>query len=232
MVNIVFISGFMTDATIWDEVMPALQPLGPVMHVDLNRATTITEMAHLVLAETPDQFILIGFSMGGYVAREVVRLAPHRVKALVLVATSARGDTPGQARRKATAANAIDPERFHGLSRSTVIDSLHRNRADDGILIERVRAMSARIGGEVFVRQARHARKGDLQELAAIHCPTLIVAGDDDRLRSLEEARELQRGIAGAALTLIKDCGHMIPIEQPGKLVGAIVPWLRETLTQ
>ncbi|MBW8900935.1 MAG: alpha/beta hydrolase, partial [Massilia sp.] len=48
----------------------------------------------------------------------------------------------------------------------------------------------------------------------------------NDQLRSLDEARELQRGIHGATLAVIEDSGHMIPIEAPQRLLDAIVPWL------
>src|SRR4051812_296462 len=55
-------------------------------------------MAQHVLVGAPEHFALIGFSMGGYVARHIACLVPKRVQALVLVATSARADTPEQAR--------------------------------------------------------------------------------------------------------------------------------------
>lgn len=99
--NIVLLPGFMTDATLWDDVLPALQAIASVTAIDFNGATTTAEMADLVLAEGPISFVLIGFSMGGYVAREVVRKSPGRVTALILVATSARGDTGTSERKEA-----------------------------------------------------------------------------------------------------------------------------------
>ncbi|WOS61416.1 alpha/beta fold hydrolase [Sinorhizobium fredii] len=225
--HIVIVSGFMTDSELWDDILPSLQALGSVTHADVSRAATIPEMAQHVLTDAPQHFAIIGFSMGGYVAREVVRLAPERVQALVLVATSARADTPEQARRKMASVKAVNPLRFHGLSRTAVIGSLHPDRAGDEALIERVRAMSERVGAEVFMRHAAQVRESDLDHLAAIHCPTLIVAADGDALRSLDEARELKEGIEGATLTMVEKSGHMIPIEQPEKLVAATVPWLR-----
>lgn len=226
--NIVLIPGFMADAALWDDVVPALQELGPVMHGDVSRAATIAEMAGNVLADAPERFVLIGFSMGGYVAREMARLARERVQALILLATSARADTPTQARRKAASAAMVDPTRFTGLSRQAVISSLHPARATDGAMIERVRAMGERLGGEVFMRQAAQMRESDLHRLGAIGCPTLIIAADQDALRSLAEAQELCEGIEGATLTIIEGSGHMVPIEAPTALTSAIVPWLAQ----
>lgn len=224
----VLIPGFMADASLWDDVAPALGTLGPLTHGDVSRATTIAEMARHVLTEAPEQFVLIGFSMGGYVAREITRAAPERVQALVLVATSARADTPEQIRRKAAAVRMMDPKRFKGLSRPGVLSSLHPDRASDETMIERVRVMSERVGGEVFRRHASQSRESDQHQLAAIRCPTLIVAADRDALRSLEEAKELRDGINGSKLIIIEGSGHMIPMEQPEALAAAIVLWLQE----
>ena len=155
----VLIPGFMADASLWDDVAPALSALGPISHGDVSRAATIGEMAAHVLAEAPERFALIGFSMGGYVAREIARTAPEQVQALVLVATSARADTPEQIRRKAAAVRMMDPKRFKGLSRPGVLSSLHPDRASDETMIERVRAMSERVGSEVFRRHASQDRE-------------------------------------------------------------------------
>ena len=226
----ILIPGFMADASLWDDVAPALGRLGPIIHGDVSGAATIAEMARHVLTQAPEQFALVGFSMGGYVAREIARVAPESVQALVLVATSARADTPEQKRRKAAAVRMMDPKRFTGLSRPGVLSSLHPDRARDEAMVERVRAMSERVGGEVFRRHASRDRQSDQHQLAAIRCPTLIVAADKDALRSLEESQELHDGISGSKLILIEESGHMVPIEQPEALAAAIVPWLYEAV--
>jgi len=225
--HILLLPGFMADASLWDDVVADFGDVGEVSHGDLSRSATIEVMASHVLASAPRRFAIVGFSMGGYVAREVARLAPDRVQALVLVATSARADTSAQTRRKTFAARNVDTERFRGLSRNGVLSSLHPDRADDEAMIERVRAMSERVGGAVFVRHASQERTGALDRLASIRCPTLVVAAERDALRSLDESRELRDGIAGATMVVVEGTGHMIPIERPAELAAAIVPWLR-----
>jgi pimeloyl-ACP methyl ester carboxylesterase len=151
---------------------------------------------------------------------------PERVRALVLIATSTRPDTPALQKRKGAIGNAAPSIAFSGLSRTAVATSLHPKDRDNEALIERVRAMGTRLGGEVFRRQSMLERPGDLERLSEIRCPTLVVAAAQDQLRSLEEARELQAGIPGATLAVIEDTGHMIPIEAPQRLAEVIVPWL------
>jgi pimeloyl-ACP methyl ester carboxylesterase len=229
--TLVLLPGFMTDPDLWADMLPSLAPLGPILHGDLSRDATIDAMARRVAAEAPDRFTLIGFSMGGYVAREITRLAPERVRALVLIATSPRADTPGQARRKTAAVDNVRRRGFSGLSRAAILGSIHPARAGDEALIARIRRMGDRLGGDVFLRQAGQARLSDSDRLGAITCPTLVVAAAQDGLRSLDEARELQAGIPGAALTVIAGSGHMLPMEAPDALAGAILPWLRTQLS-
>jgi pimeloyl-ACP methyl ester carboxylesterase len=224
--SLLLVPGFMADETLWRDLEAPLARFAPVHHADLRHDTSIEAMARRALEAAPPSFLLVGFSMGGYVARDIARLAPGRVRALVLIATSTRPDTPALQKRKGAIGNAAPMIAFSGLSRTAVATSLHPKDRDNEALIERVRAMGTRLGGEVFRRQSMLERPGDLQRLHEIQCPTLVVAASHDQLRSMEEARELQAGIPDATLEVIEDSGHMIPIEAPQRLAEVIVPWL------
>ncbi len=223
-VAIILVPGFMLDADLWSDVIQDLAPFGPIIHADPMGALSIEDMAEKTLALAPDKFAVVGFSMGGYVAREIQRRAPQKVSKLVLIATSARGDSDLQARRKAAIVDA-DPAAFHGLSRQSIRRSLAPEREEDNALVERIHAMSVRLGGQTFRDQALFLRDGDLEKLPTIGCPTLIVAGCKDRLRSLEEASEMQSAIPGAQMKII-EVGHMIPMEAPAELSPLIRTFL------
>lgn len=224
--SLLLVPGFMADETLWRDMEAPLARFAPLQYADLRHDSSIEAMARRALENAPPSFLLLGFSMGGYVARDIARLAPERVQALVLVATSTRPDTPALRQREGAIGKAAPSIAFSGLSRTAVATSLHPKERDNEALIERVRAMGMRLGGEVFRRQSMLERPGDLDRLDEIRCPTLVVAAAQDQLRSLDEARELQAGIPGATLEVIEDSGHMIPIEAPQRLAGVIVPWL------
>ncbi|MEW6640972.1 MAG: alpha/beta hydrolase [Pseudomonadota bacterium] len=221
---IVLIPGFMLDRDLWSDIAPALDPFGPLMHADPGAGSSIEDMARRTLQEAPRSFTLIGFSMGGYVARDIVRIAPERVSRLVLIATSSRGDSTLQARRKSQALGTV-PETYGGVSRQSIRQSLAPAREHDAALIARIHAMSVRLGGETFRRQASFHRDGDTDRLADIGCPTLIVAGRQDRLRSLDEANELHHGIPRSRLVVL-DAGHMIPLEAAGELATVLLDFM------
>ena len=223
--TLLLIPGFMADATLWDAMTDDLAPFGPLVATDLSRGEDIETMAAAILSDAPESFGAVGFSMGGYVARQLARIAPERVTALILIATSARGDTEELIRQRRSALKAA-PKSFKGLSRPAIVSSLHPDLAADEAMIARVRDMGLRLGGEVFHRQSAMARAGDLDRLDEITQPTLIVAAAADRLRGADEAEELHRGIAGSTLVHVPDSGHMIPLEQPKALAKAMKTWL------
>jgi len=184
-------------------------------------------MARAALAACPSgRCDLLGFSMGGYVAREMARMAPGRVRSLILIATSSRADTPLQISQRQTAAQARPLGPFRGLGRVAIIQSLHPQHATDAALIDRVRSMGERLGRQAFIEQSMIVRDSDASRLAQIACPVLVIAAEQDQMRSADEARELAAAIPGAQLEFIQDSGHMIPLEQATGLAQCIVRWL------
>lgn len=222
------VPGFMLDADLWRDVEPALSRFGPISHADLSQDDTLAEMARRAITKAPAEFALVGFSMGGYVAREIVRQAPARVTALILIATSGRGDSGVQVQRKAAIAAQSDGAVFTGLGTSAVVSALHPGNSGRSDLITRIQAMGHRLGGEVFRRQALLERSDERGELRAIRCPTIVIAGEQDKLRSRTEATELHQAIVGSDLEIIPNTGHMIPLEAPQQLAAIIGRWLRQ----
>lgn len=225
--NLVLIPGYMTDDRLWDDMVVPLQQQGANLTLaQLDQGQTMDEMADHIIEQCPSEFVLLGFSMGGYIARKIVQRIPERIRALILVATSSRADSPKQQRMKASAADAVTAQSYNGLSNQSLGYSLHVERSRDPELLQKLKGMGQRLGYEMFVRQSRLDRDSDTAMLPRIHCPTLVIAAQDDRMRSLQESTELQEHIIGAELRIIPDCGHMIPLEQPAALCHEIIDWL------
>jgi len=220
------VPGFMLAADLWRDVVPALGEFGPATYADLSQDSSIPAMARRALGEAPPEFALVGFSMGGYVAREIVRQAADRVTALILIATSARGDSSVELQRKAAIAGQAGNAVFKGLSRTAVVSSLHPDNAERVDIVARIQAAGQRLGGDVFRRQSLIDRRDERDDLKTIRCPTLVIAGEQDRLRSRAEALELHRGIAGSDFEIIEHTGHMVPMEAPQRLAKVIAEWL------
>ncbi len=226
MYELVFLPGFMCDEDMWSDARIGLTRLGNLHFPGFGEGETLEQMATHAIENVPQHFILVGFSMGGYVAREIALRYPGRVQALTLIGTSARVDTPERRRSKRGLADLTRRSTFRGLSRAAVLESLNPDHPDRDLFVERIRAMARRLGSDAFVRQLRLERGDQLHELGNIDCPALVIASREDRLRSIEESRELVDFLRNARLEIIEDCGHMIPMERPGAFVRLLGQWI------
>ncbi|USI75142.1 alpha/beta fold hydrolase [Sphingomonas morindae] len=217
--KLLLVPGFMLDADLWTDLRPDLQAIGEVIDVDTTRDTTLAAIADRALVATDGPVVVVGFSMGGYVAREMAYQAPERVKALLLIATSAAPDGP-QLRESRRPTGGQGPQ-FRRLSRRAVERSLSPGHRTDA-MIERVQRMSERLGPEVFARQSSIQRAGDAARLRDITCPTTILAAGADELRSMPESETLRDGIAGSVLNIVEGAGHLLPLERPAAVITAL----------
>jgi pimeloyl-ACP methyl ester carboxylesterase len=230
MLNLLLLPGFMCDDDLWRDIKPGLEKLGHVGTCAFGDGTTLSEIAEHVLTTAPDQFVLGGFSMGGYVAQEIVYKAPDRVQGLVLIATSACGDTSRKSRRKKDLAAITRTSTFRGLSTAACQSSLHPDHANNEGLILRIQAMALRMGKDAFIQQLCVSRQDNFERLKSFECPALVIGARQDQLRPPEDSEMLASHMPEATLSIIEECGHMIPMEMPELLLNTIVQWLEEKL--
>lgn len=219
------ISGFMLDETLWDDMDKYLPKQQPLYRYSLASGDTITAMADRIAEQMPDRTILIGFSLGGYVARAIAARHPQQVAGLVLIATSLREDTPTQRKAKLDTLEVQRHLHFRGIGRAAIIKTLRPDNINNEPLISKIRAMGEGLGFDVLQRQSLVDRSTPAGQ--KITCPTLIIAAQGDQMRSAEEQDELLQHIPQAILVTIADSGHMIPLEQPEKLAQTIEQWLK-----
>jgi pimeloyl-ACP methyl ester carboxylesterase len=88
--------------------------------------------------------------------------------------------------------------------------------------------MALGTGKEAFLRQQRAiiGRIDSRPHLAAIRCPTLVVAARHDAIMPVEILEELAQAIPGARLEIVEDSGHMSTLEQPAKVTGLLREWI------
>ncbi|HWG94621.1 MAG TPA: hypothetical protein VNU66_10390, partial [Mycobacteriales bacterium] len=91
---LVLVPGLVCDDDVFAPQRAALAGELEVVVADVSAGSSVRAMAEAVLDAAPRRFALAGFSMGGYVAWEVLRTARERITALALLDTSARPDTP------------------------------------------------------------------------------------------------------------------------------------------
>ncbi|WP_066093035.1 alpha/beta fold hydrolase [Xanthomonas massiliensis] len=227
-IPLLLLPGLLNDAELWRAQLAALGDIAACQVGDLSRGETLQALAEQVLAGMPERFALAGFSLGGYVAQQILRIAPQRVERLALLDTSARADPPQRVlqRRAQERAVARAPGSFVGFGERLMRSYVAAPRHGDGALLRRVQAMTRRLGPEVFVRQSRIERRDGRAVLAAFAGPALVLCGAEDAITPPALSREIAALMPGARLVVLPACGHLAPLEQPEAVAAAMREWL------
>ncbi|WP_321333920.1 alpha/beta fold hydrolase [Breoghania sp.] len=224
---IVFIPGLLCTEILFAPQLGAFSD-HPVMVADHRSHESIAAIAQAILAAAPERFSVVGLSMGGYIALELVRQAPGRISRLALLNTLARPDTPEQTEHRERLIALANDGKFDRVAPALFPKFVAPARTGDETLRETVEEMAHETGPQAFIRQqhAIIARIDQRPNLAAITCPTLVLAGEQDRLMPVEVVRELHEGIPASRFECLSGCGHLSTLEQPTDVIRILKDWI------
>ena len=230
---LLLIPGMLNTAQIWRHVVLLLEDLAEVRIADVTRQSSIAQMAQdawALVADVPEsrRLVVCGFSMGGYVALELVatRLVDQRAPAtwaLGLVNTSARPETAeGKLAREKTIA-AVERD-FKRVTVGIAGLGIHPSRHANADLLAEALGIMREAGAEAALRQLRAIMvRADQQPLLArIKAATVVVGSRDDMVVPPAASEEMAAGIAGAGLVWLSPTGHLTPLEQPDQLADQL----------
>jgi len=188
-------------------------------------------MAEELLAKTPARFTLIGLSLGGYVAFEIVRRQLRRLERLVLMDTRAIADDPARRAGRHADIAKVREGGIEALIPELPARWLHPSHAQRAGLTELMAEMARSIGARGLFNQqaAMLARPDSRDDLARVRVPTLVMCGRDDPVTLVPDHEVIAAKIPGARLEIIEDCGHLSTIEQPEPVNRVLIDWLRKT---
>jgi 3-oxoadipate enol-lactonase len=165
-----------------------------------------------------EEAVIGGLSLGGYVVLGLFRHAPRYFAGMILADTRPQADTPEAVEgRKRTLALLGEQGALAVLEQMTPKLLGETSRKKRPALVERLREIvssnpDAAVAGAV---NALMTRPDSTSLLSSIHCPTLIVVGDEDVLTPPELSREMHAAIAGSELVILEGAGHLSSLERP-----------------
>lgn len=225
---IVLIPGLGASPRTYANIISALWKHGSVFIADQKQDDSMEKMAGRILADAPQKFALIGHSMGGYLAFEIIRQAANRVQKLCLMNTSARPDNDeGKAKRKENIYK-VEHGKFDEVIAAALPNLVHPSNKDNKQFAEIITAAHHDAGAQGYINQqtAIMGRPDSRPLFTKITVPTLVITGDGDKLIPLEPSQEMADGIKGAELVVVPDAGHMAALEQPDSVAKALTGWL------
>ncbi|KAA9354670.1 alpha/beta fold hydrolase [Larkinella humicola] len=229
---IVLIHGHGVDAAIWNAVYDELTTFGRVVKPDLSEQTRhetmeayAEDLFSLLQSSQIESCVLVGHSMGGYIALAFAEQHPELISGLVLLNSTAFADdeTKKQARQKAVdSMQANGSESFIEQTVPKMFGETFRKNHTDVVqqFVQQYSTLPAKalIAG-VKAMASRADRTAVLKEATF---PVMIIAGQQDQLVPIEKSRELFTAVPNAKTVVLENAGHLGMIESPDDVITAL----------
>ena len=189
--------------------------------------SSITDIAHftqeLVGTLGLDRYVLMGSSMGGWVAAEMAAMDNHRLQALVLIdAVGIKPKTAEIAEIFMVGADTRQKQRFYDTSQVANYDEYTKEMTpEEANLDHSNREMASRLCWRPYMNNPSlpfYLRK--------VTTPALIIWGKQDAIVPQECGELYQQALPNATLKIVDHCGHSPQIEKPQEFQNLVTEFL------
>ncbi|MCB2229299.1 alpha/beta fold hydrolase [bacterium] len=236
---VIFLHGFSIDRRMWLPQVPAFETKYRVILPDAkghglsdappdaySRADRVNDLLRFADTLKIERFDLVGLSMGGSTAIGFAMNHADRLRTLTLVSTGAAGYSPGKKFARLDDVGRKDgPEAAkEQWMRWSLAWYTQGERTTIRPLME---AMMHGYSGAVWKDKMRgkYPKENDLERVHTITTPTLIVAGELDRV-FVPLAQQLHKRVQGSILRIYDGAGHMLNLEQPERFNRDLMAFL------
>ncbi|MBV8582521.1 MAG: alpha/beta fold hydrolase [Candidatus Eremiobacteraeota bacterium] len=237
---VVLIHGFPLTRDVWDAQAETLARTHRVVRPDLRGmgASSVPDGPYLMEVLASDvaamldalgieRAALAGHSLGGYASLAFARMYAERVSHLALVCSRIVADTPEIAKKRRETAEKL--ERGGTMQPEMVLRLLApQTQSHRPEIVRRALDLESRVDP----RGAASMLRGMAMRVAAddiagdLDAPVLILAGAQDSVISMEEARTTAGAFPKGRLVVCQASGHLPMLEEPQKVTEALQEWL------
>ena len=242
---VVLIHGLGLTHAVWDQMIPALSAQFCVLTYDMlghgqtpaqpkpDLAALAAQVARLLDELGRKKAAIVGFSLGGMIARRFAQDYPARTQALGILHSPYRRSDAAQAAIVAR----VDQAQSQGPS-ATVEAALERwftddFRAQNPAMMDKVRGWVLGNNAATYPDYYRIFALG-IDEVVApnppISCPALVVTGDEDYGNGPEMALAIAAEIAGAQTLILSGLRHMALMQDPDRTTAPLLAFLSKVL--
>ena len=237
---LVFLHGFLENATMWDFYVEPLSKKYKVITIDLlghgqtecmGYVHTMEDMADAVQAVLHElrirKAVLVGHSMGGYVALAFAELYPDNVKGIVLLNSTSRADSDERKLNRDRAIKAVKQNyaTFISMSIANLFSEDNREKLSEEIESVKQQALKTPLQGIVAALEGMKIRKDREVLLHFAPYPILLILGKKDPVLPYEDNLEQLEGTATQLISFPD--GHMSHIENQKQLEKVLLVFFK-----
>ena len=215
---IVLMPGMMCSQDVFSRQINVLKTFFNVIVVEFNEHRDIELGVKNLASNLPNKFHLLGHSMGGIVAMELVKQHSKRVLSLALLNTNPYEEKQELKDKRNKTLKELDALDLISLMKSDYISRYFPDDCrDKNKLIQQCVDMAHILDKKVFYNQsvALRDRKDQTSILENVDCKTLIICGERDQLCPVSYHSDMNKMINSSDLIVLEGVGHMPIIECP-----------------
>ncbi len=174
--------------------------------------------------------ILVGFSLGGYLASAVAVKYPQLVKKLIVLSNLPCSLPTKEQEERARTLAWVKQRGYRGVPRQRILHLLDTSAYQRKDIIELITAMDKSLGEKVLVQQlsATTKRESLMSQLQAVACPKYFAVGENDNLVDVTKLQVAMNADEQMHLQVFTQTGHMLPLEQTEDLAAWLVTVCRD----
>ena len=225
---LVFIPGMMCDSRLFQPQINEFSKQYFVCVTPASSSNSIENISFEILRYLPTKFVLIGLSMGGILAMEIIRKVPERVMKIVLMDTNYKSETSEIKSRRLPQIQLVNEGLLEDVMCQQIKNNYLRKDKQNQEIFDLCLSMANGLGKEIFINQSKAlaTRKDYKSTLKNIKVPSLIICGEYDRLCPIKVHMEMESLIENSTLEIIPDAAHLPTLEQPAYLNKILCKWL------
>ena len=225
---LVFIPGMMCDSRLFQPQINEFSKQYMVCTTPASSSDTIENISSEILRYLPTKFTLVGLSMGGILAMEIIKKVPERVMKIVLMDTNYKSETAEIKSRRLPQIKLANEGRLEDIMCQQIQNNYLRTDKKNQEIFDLCLSMATDLGKEIFINQSKAlaTRKDYKSTLKNIKVPSLIICGEHDRICPMKVHIEMEILIENSTLEIIPNAAHLPTLEQPSYLNNISGKWL------
>lgn len=241
---IVFIHGFPFDHTLWNDVISELEDKYYCISYDIRgfgaseygigqytMESYVDDLGNLIDQIEVVNPIIVGFSMGGYIALRANEKFKSKFKALILANTQTTADDDAAKLKRAAAISSIESEGIKPFLDKFISVAFSENFAQrEPQVLEELKTKITNFSpvGIKGGLLAMISRTDTTQSLKDTELPVLLITGENDKIIPPHIIQNMANSIKNSTYTCLDDSGHMTMIENPEGFFYTVKSFLKK----
>lgn len=232
--RIYFIPGTMCNENLWSDTWNSLKDISisslELVNLSIPSQHNMSDIVDCLAKQiTDDNSFLVGFSLGGYLASVLALTEPKKVGKLLLISNMPQALPDNEIKERNRTIAWIAKHGYSGISDKRINGLIHSTAHDNKSIKDNIIAMDKTLGKDCLLNQLRVTtkRQNMMSKLAGLTMPIKYYIGDSDKLVDLTVLNDFVKNHEHISLEVVKNTGHMLPLEQPQALASLINNWIK-----